>query len=138
VPDLKLFPPNVANVMRILNIVMAHDSRPSELPDGADGVAASPGHFTGPARIVTGPHDFGRVHAGDVLIAPITTSPWEVVFPHIGALVTEGGGLLSHPAIVAREYRLPAVVGCEGAMTRFHDGQLVTVNGTTGTVRAAE
>ncbi len=137
-PDLKLFPPNVANVMRIMSIVMAHDGRPSVLPEGADGVAASPGIHTGPVRIVTGPEDFGRVQAGDVLIAPITTSPWEVVFPHIGALVTEGGGLLSHPAIVAREYRLPAVVGCEGAMTRFHDGQIVTVNGTAGTVQAAE
>ncbi|MDJ0961393.1 MAG: PEP/pyruvate-binding domain-containing protein [Acidimicrobiia bacterium] len=137
-PDVDIFPPNVARVVGILNVVMAHDGRPSELPEGADGVAASPGIYTGPARIVSGPHDFGRVQPGDVLIAPITTSPWEVVFPHIGALVTEGGGLLSHPAIVAREYRLPAVVGCEGATTQFHDGQIVTVNGTNGTVRVVE
>jgi pyruvate,water dikinase len=137
-PDLNLFPPSVARGMRMFNLVMVHDQRPGDLPDGTDGVAASPGKYTGPARIVHGPLDFGRVQVGDVLIAPITTSPWEVVFPHVGALVTEGGGLLSHPAIVAREYRLPAVVGCENATTRFHDGQLVTVNGTTGTVRAAE
>jgi len=137
-PELDAFPPNVARWMGMMNLVIAHDQRPSDIPDGTDGVAASPGHYTGPARIVRGPSDFGRVEVGDVLIAPITTSPWEVVFPHIGALVTEGGGLLSHPAIVAREYRLPAVVGCEGAMTRFYDGQLVTVNGTNGTVRAVE
>jgi pyruvate,water dikinase len=56
----------------------------------------------------------------------------------VGALVTEGGGLLSHPAIVAREYRLPAVVGCEEATSRFHDGQLVTVDGTAGTVTPIE
>jgi phosphohistidine swiveling domain-containing protein len=52
--------------------------------------------------------------------------------------VTEGGGLLSHPAIVAREYGLPAVVGCEGATTRFHDGQLVRVDGSAGTVTPVE
>lgn len=137
-PDPNLFPRNVGRVMQIFNLVIAHDSRPSELPSGADGVAASPGSFTGPARIVHSAADLDRVQPGEVLIAPITTSPWEVVFPHIGALVTEGGGLLSHPAIVAREYRLPAVVGCEGAMDRFHDGQPVTVNGTAGTVRAAD
>ncbi len=57
-----------------------------------------------------------------------------MLFPHIGALVTEGGGILSHPAIVAREYGLPAVVGFEGASTRFRDGQVVTVNGSLGTV----
>ena len=73
-----------------------------------------------------------------MLIAPISTSAWEILFPQVGALVTEGGGLLSHPAIVAREYALPAVVGCEGAMTRFHDGQLVRVDGAAGTVTAVE
>ena len=137
-PDPNLFSRNVGRIMRMFNLVISHDSRPSELPSGADGVAASPGSFTGPARIVRSAADLDRVQPGEVLIAPITTSPWEVVFPHIGALVTEGGGLLSHPAIVAREYRLPAVVGCEGAMERFHDGQPVTVNGTAGTVRAAD
>jgi pyruvate,water dikinase len=138
VPDPKLFPPNVGRIMSIFSLVMAHDSRPSDLPDGADGVAASPGTYTGPVRIVRGSDDLDRVRSGDVLVAPITTSPWEIVFPHIGALVTEGGGLLSHPAIVAREYRLPAVVGCEGATDRFRDGQLVRVDGTTGTVRVVE
>jgi len=88
--------------------------------------------------IVYGPDDFEKVQPGDVLVAPITSSPWEVLFPHAGALVTEGGGLLSHPAIVAREYGLPAVVGCEGAMGRFYDGQLVRVDGVAGTVTPIE
>ena len=137
-PDASIFPPNVGRVMRIIGLVLAHDASPAELPEGSDGVAASPGTHSGPVRIVFGPEDFGSVGVGDVLVAPTTTSPWEVLFPHIGALVTEGGGLLSHPAIVAREYRLPAVVGCEGATTRFRDGQLVTVDGTAGTVRPLE
>ncbi len=134
-PDPDIFPPEVQRIMRVLALIVAHDQRPAHLDGEADGVAASPGVHTGTARIVTGPDQFGKVQAGDILIAPITTSPWEVLFPHIGALVTEGGGLLSHPAIVAREYGLAAVVGCEGATSRFHDGQMVRVDGSAGTVR---
>ncbi|MFQ5555145.1 MAG: PEP/pyruvate-binding domain-containing protein [Acidimicrobiia bacterium] len=133
-PELSVFPKNIARVMKIFTLVLAHDARPASLEAGADGVAASPGTHTGPVRIVHGPEEFGKVLPGDVLVAPITTSPWELLFPTIGALVTEGGGLLSHPAIVAREYRIPAVVGCEDATGRLHDGQLVTVDGTAGTV----
>ncbi|MGI9584133.1 MAG: PEP/pyruvate-binding domain-containing protein [Acidimicrobiia bacterium] len=137
-PPLDIFPPDVQRIMRLVEIITTHDMRPADLADGIDGVAASAGVHTGPVRLVVGPDDFDRVQPGDVLVSPITTSPWEVLFPHIGALVTEGGGLLSHPAIVAREYALPAVVGCEGAMGRFHDGQLVRVDGAAGTVTPIE
>jgi rifampicin phosphotransferase len=134
IPPIDIFPPDVQHIMAMVQLVITHDARPADLADGVDGVAASPGVYTGPARLVASPQDFDKVQPGDVLVAPLTTSPWEVLFPHIGALVTEGGGLLSHPAIVAREYALPAVVGCEGAMSRFHDGQLVRVDGAAGTV----
>jgi len=137
-PPLDMFPPDVQRIMRVLQLIITHDARPTHLAEGVDGVAASPGVHTGPVRLVVGPQEFDKVQSGDVLIAPLTTSPWEVLFPHVGALVTEGGGLLSHPAIVAREYSLPAVVGCEGAMSRFHDGQLVRVDGAAGTVTAVE
>ena len=133
-PPIDLFPDDVQRIMKVLNLVITHDQAPAALVDGVDGVAASPGVYTGSVRVIESSDDFSRVQVGDVLVAPLTTSPWEVLFPHIGALVTEGGGLLSHPAIVAREYALPAVVGCEGAMTRFHDGQLVRVDGAAGTV----
>lgn len=133
-PGPESLPPSVGRIMEVFQLVIAHDQRPSDLPGEVDGVAASPGVHTGPVRVVRGPHEFSRVIPGDVLVAPLTTSSWEVLFPHIGALVTEGGGLLSHPAIVAREYRLPAIVGCEGATTRFADGELVTVDGRLGTV----
>jgi len=108
--------------MELVRLILTHDARPAVLAEGVDGVAASPGTYIGPVRLVEGSHEFVKVQPGDVLVAPLTTSPWEILFPHVGALVTEGGGLLSHPAIVAREYALPAVVGCEGAMGRFHDG----------------
>ncbi len=134
IPDLAAFPPHVARFMEAVGLIMAHDSRPADLGSGADGVPASPGRHTGPVRVVRSLEDFGKVRPGDVLVAPLTTSPWEVLFPHVGALVTEAGGLLSHPAIVAREYGLPAVVGCEGATSRFRDGDVVTVDGGAGTV----
>lgn len=133
-PGPESLPPNVARVMEVFDLVIAHDQRPAELEDGVDGVAAAPGVHTGPVRVVEGPHQFEKVRPGDVLVAPVTTSSWEVLFPHIGALVTEGGGILSHPAIVAREYGLPAVVGFEDATRRFTDGEVVTVNGGLGTV----
>ena len=137
-PPLDALPPDVRSVMRIFELISTHDMRPADLAEGVDGVPASPGVHTGPVRLVEGPHEFHKVQQGDVLVAPITMSPWEVLFPHVGALVTEGGGLLSHPAIVAREYSLPAVVGCEGAMARFHDGQIVRVDGAAGTVTPVE
>ena len=133
-PAIDAFPPDVQRIMRAVALITTHDQLPADLAEGVDGVGASPGVHTGTVRIVYGPDDFDKVQPGDVLVAPITSSPWEVLFPHAGALVTEGGGLLSHPAIVAREYGLPAVVGCEGAMGRFYDGQLVRVDGVAGTV----
>lgn len=137
-PDSSVLPDALKTIVGIFDLVLAHDTGPTDLPDGVDGVPASSGTFTGPARLVANADHLSRVRPGDVLIAPLTTSPWEIVFPQIGALVTEGGGQLSHPAIVAREYGLPAVVGCVGAMGRFTDGQLVTVDGTAGTVREVD
>lgn len=63
-------------------------------------------------------------------------SVWSVLFPTIGALVTDTGGLLSHPAIIAREYRIPAVVATANATSALRDGQLVTVDGAAGRVEA--
>lgn len=134
-PPSDAFPPNTARILDCFRLIEAHDQRPAGHPDG---VAASPGVHTGTVRVVRGPEDFDRVRPGDVLVAPLTTSSWEVLFPLIGALVTEGGGQLSHPAIVAREYGLPAIVGCEGATTRFTTGQTVTVDGSTGVITPVE
>lgn len=135
-PDEASFPPAVRQVLQAILLVQAHDQRPHETDGVSDGVGASPGRHTGPARRVVGPHEFDRIEDGDVVIAPLTTSAWEVVFDRMGALVTEGGGLLSHPAIVAREHGMPAVTGFVGAMDRFVDGQVVTVDGSAGTVTA--
>lgn len=106
-----------------------------------DGIAASPGTYTGPVKIVRGETEFDRIHTGDVVVCPVTSPVWSVVFPSMGALITDVGGILSHPAIIARECHIPAVVATGNATELLHDGQLVTVDGSAGTVdlaRAAE
>ena len=98
------------------------------------GVAASYGVQEGAARVVLGPQDFGRVQSGDVLITHATSPAFTIVLPLLGAVVTDRGGVLSHAAIVAREYGIPAVVGTQDATARIPDGARVRVNGTAGDV----
>jgi phosphoenolpyruvate synthase/pyruvate phosphate dikinase len=98
------------------------------------GIAASRGVYRGQARVVTTPNDFGRLVQGDVLVAPMTTPAYNVVLPLLGAVVTDTGGVLSHAAIVAREYRIPAVVATGTATTSVTDGCVITVDGDRGLV----
>ena len=103
---------------------------------GLSGAAASGGVAEGSARIVADASDFGRLRPGDVLVATTTTPAWTPLFRGIAALVTETGGILSHAAVVAREYGLPAVVGVRGATRTLVDGQRVRVDGDQGVVTA--
>jgi pyruvate,water dikinase len=100
------------------------------------GIAASAGSYTGPVRIIRSEHEFDRLRPGDVLVCPATSPVWSLLFATVGALVADVGGQLSHQAIIAREYRIPAVVGTGEATARLRDGQLVTVDGCAGTVTA--
>src|SRR5919206_570616 len=102
--------------------------------DAIRGVGASPGIAEGRARLVNGPSDFAKVEPGDVLVATTTTPAWTPLFPSLAALVTATGGILSHAAVVAREYRLPAVVGAPNALEALPDGARVRVDGSTGAV----
>ncbi len=110
-------------------------------PAGGDsslrGVAASPGEYVGIVRVVHGEEDFGKLRIGDVLVCRVTSPVWSVVFPTVGALVTDAGGILSHPAIIAREYRIPAVVATGCATNVLRDGERVRVDGTRGEVTPA-
>ncbi|MFS0726783.1 PEP-utilizing enzyme [Paenibacillus sp. 1P07SE] len=99
------------------------------------GLAASGGVYRGTVRIVRNESEFHRIRRGDVLVCPIASPVWSILFPSIGALVTEFGGILSHAAIIAREYQLPAVVAVDHAITTLKDGQLVEVDGERGTVK---
>jgi pyruvate, water dikinase len=102
--------------------------------EAVQGVGASPGVAEGRVRIVRDPSDFGRVEPGDVLVTTTTTPAWTPLFPSLAALVTATGGILSHAAVVAREYRLPAVVDARNALDALPDGSRVRVDGSTGAV----
>jgi phosphoenolpyruvate synthase/pyruvate phosphate dikinase len=102
--------------------------------DTINGVAASGGQVTAPARVLSGPEDFGQMQPGEVLVAGITTPAWTSLFAMASAVVTDVGGPLSHSSIVAREYAIPAVLGPGVATRRIRSGQSVQVDGDAGTV----
>jgi phosphohistidine swiveling domain-containing protein len=99
------------------------------------GTGASAGVVRGTARVILSQDDFGRVEAGDIIVAPASNPSWVPVFTVAGGLVTNTGGVLSHAAVVAREFGLPAVVGAMNATTKIADGRRVEIDGTAGTVR---
>ncbi|MFI7054785.1 PEP/pyruvate-binding domain-containing protein [Streptosporangium canum] len=101
------------------------------------GTPGSRGTVTGTARVVRGPGDFARVHPGDILVCPFTDPAWTPLLRIAAGVVTETGGVLSHAAIVAREHAIPAVLGIPNATSRLHDDTVITIDGTTGTVTAA-
>jgi pyruvate,water dikinase len=99
------------------------------------GIGASVGVAEGTVRVVLGVEDFARVRRGDVLVSTTTTPAWTPLFASLAALVTETGGVLSHAAIVAREYGVPTVVAVAGATRNLPDGARVRVDGGAGEVR---
>ena len=98
------------------------------------GFAVSSGVYEGPVRVIRNIEELPAVQKGEVLVAPSTGAAFNVVLPLIGALVTERGGVLSHAAIVSREYGLPGIVGCVGAATKLKTGMRVRVDGDKGEV----
>ncbi len=101
------------------------------------GTPTSRGYFQGPARVVRGIGDFGKVRNGDVLLIPFSDVGWTPLFTMAGAVVAESGGILSHSSIIAREYSIPAVVSVTGAC-RIKDDTLLVVDGYRGTVSLVE
>lgn len=104
-------------------------------PRVINGHAASAGTTTGVARVIPSLDEADRLKSGEILVCPATMPPWTPLFALASAIVTDHGGVLSHTAIVAREYRIPAVVGTKLATSLIKDGQMITVDGTEGTVR---
>lgn len=98
------------------------------------GLAASPGIVEGPARFVASLEEFDQVQEGEILVCRMTNPAWVVLFTKIKGLVTEAGGTVSHPAVVAREFGIPAVVGTGNAGDRISTGDRIRVNGATGVV----
>jgi rifampicin phosphotransferase len=98
------------------------------------GKPASPGRYAGIVRVIHSEAEFDRLRAGDVLVCRVFLPVWTVLFPRVGAVVTDSGGILSNPAIVARECGVPIVVATGMGTTLLRDGQAVIVDGTSGTV----
>lgn len=108
---------------------------PSDDPDVLFGASGSSGVVQGPAKVVLSISEAHKLQPGDVLIAPTTVPSWTPLFATAAAVVTDTGGILSHCAVVAREYGIPAVVGTGRATSMFSDGQIIEVDGNQGIVR---
>ena len=99
-----------------------------------EGTAVSPGQVTALASIISSPQDFDKMAPGSILVCTTTTPAWTPLFAQAKGLVTDIGGALAHGSIVAREYGIPAVMGTGVATQRIENGQLVRVDGDSGTV----
>ena len=135
--DASELPPAAARMMRAIDIALTSLFGSSEAPHKGRtlrGLAASRGVYEGPARRVSSPSEFDRIVQGDVLVTESTTEAFNILLPLLGAIVTDRGGLLSHSAIVAREYGIPGVVGTREATERIADGAQVRVDGNAGEV----
>jgi phosphohistidine swiveling domain-containing protein len=136
-PDLSQLPPPVARVMTATFIALGQLFGSSEAEHTEDviyGLAASKGVYEGRARRIAGPQEFDRIVQGDILVTESTTEAFNILLPLLGAIVTDNGGLLSHAAIVAREYGIPGVVGTREATERISDGMRIRVDGEAGEV----
>lgn len=109
---------------------------PEESPDPRiiNGNGASAGKKTGTARVIMSLEEGERLQPGEILVCPATMPPWTPLFGVASAVVTDHGGVLSHTAIVAREYGIPAVIGTKVATNVIQDGGTITVDGEAGTV----
>jgi len=136
-PDPSTLPPDAGRLMRAMLLSLGHlfgSSKATHEESVLYGLAASKGIYEGPARRVAGPHEFDRIEKGDVLVTESTTEAFNILLPLLGGIVTDNGGLLSHAAIVAREYGIPGVVGTREATDRIKDGMRVRVDGEAGEV----
>jgi pyruvate,water dikinase len=136
-PDFAALPPSVGRLMRAIFIGLGHVFGSSQAQNEERvlyGLAASKGVYEGPARRVSGPSEFGLIAKGDVLVTESTSEAFNILLPLLGGIVTDNGGLLSHAAIVSREYGIPGVVGTREATGRIANGVLVRVDGDAGEV----
>ena len=136
-PSARGLPAPLQRVIKAFLWDMRHEETVAQPPE-ADGtllgVGASPGRVTGRVRVIRYESELVDFQRGEILVCPSTHSSWSVVFAQAAALVTDHGGALSHPSIVAREYGIPAVVGSGCATAKLVTGQTITVDGTTGRV----
>lgn len=123
-----------AETLATIRLKFAFAGGPPDAEGPIKGQAASAGLVRGPARVILGLHEAELLEPGDILVCRATAPPWTPLFTIAAAVVTDDGGILSHSAIVAREYAIPCVVGTQVATQRIPDGAMIEVDGTKGTV----
>ncbi|MFN2108296.1 MAG: PEP-utilizing enzyme [Anaerolineae bacterium] len=133
-----LYSPEARRMLRYIGGMVAEAPLPAAEPGQLRGQAGSPGKVRGPARVIRSLAEAHRLQPGDILVTTTTAPPWTPLFLTAAAVVTDAGGLLSHGAVVSREYRIPAVVGTRDATTRIADGQMIEVDGDQGIVKLLE
>ncbi|HVJ18813.1 MAG TPA: PEP/pyruvate-binding domain-containing protein [Polyangiaceae bacterium] len=140
-PSLRGLPPACRRLMAAglwaMNTELAAPTAQRSDDGALLGVPVSPGRYTGPVRVIRTEAELAELRPGEVLVCPSTHSSWTVVFGKVGALVADGGSILSHPAIIAREHGIPAVVGTISGTSSLRNGELVTVDGNIGRVARA-
>jgi pyruvate,water dikinase len=102
------------------------------------GIAGSPGVVEGIARVVGSVDEFVSLQVGEILVCQMTNPAWQVLYGKIIAVVTDAGGTVAHPAVLAREYGIPAVVGTSSATFRIKTGDKLRVDGNAGVVEILE
>jgi pyruvate,water dikinase len=135
-PDLRGLPEPARRVNAALLWMLAHELTGPPKPNGQDiaGIGVSAGVYRGRVRVITTADQLETLRHGEVLVCPTTSAAWMMVFRRAGAMVTDTGSVLSHTAIVAREFSLPAVVATGDATARLVDGEEVIVDGGRGVV----
>ncbi len=129
--------PIAIKVFGIIDEVL-HPKGEKEVKERLEGFPGAPGLAEGPARLVRSFEEFPTLQAGDILVCPYTGTAWTPLFLKIAGVVTDTGGMLTHAAIAAREYGIPAVVGTWNATNSIRDGDLVRVDGNAGVVEVLE
>jgi len=119
----------------VLRKMLGVPPEPSRDPDVITGTGASPGTVQGRAKVMHNLSEASTVQPGDILVCEMTMPAWTPLFSTVSAVVSDTGGVLSHCAIVSREYHLPCVVGTVVGTTVIKDGMLLTVDGARGIVR---
>lgn len=135
-------PPTMADpiALKVFGIVdeVLHPKGEKEVVERLEGFPGAAGLVEGPARVILSFEEFPTLKSGEILVCPATSTAWTPLFLKIAGVVTDTGGMLTHAAIAAREYGIPAVVGTWNATNSIRDGDIIRVNGTAGVVQVLQ
>jgi pyruvate,water dikinase len=126
--------------LKVFGIVdeVLHPKGEKQAVDRLVGFPGAAGVVEGPARLVLSFEEFPSLQTGEILVCPATSTAWTPLFLKIAGVVTDTGGMLTHAAIAAREYGIPAVVGTWNATNSIRDGDIIRVDGNVGVVEVLE